>query len=64
VLAFVLAAQRELAQLNVLRDQASNTEWLIKELTLARIERLQPSQVNEPIIVVQTTRPSRLIGHQ
>jgi hypothetical protein len=58
-LAASAAAQRELAQLNLMRDQASNTEWLINELGVERIERLEPSQVNEPIIVVQTTRPRR-----
>ena len=58
-LAASAAAQRELAQLNAMRDQASNAEWVINELAVERIERLEPSQVNEPIIVVQTMRPRR-----
>lgn len=61
-LAASAAAERALAEANALRDVATNTKRLANEvdLAVAQLERLQPSQVNEPIIVVQTVRPRRL----
>ena len=60
-LAASAAAERALAEANALRDVATNTKRLANEVDLAaaQLERLQPNQVNEPIIVVQTVRPRR-----
>jgi hypothetical protein len=60
-LAASAAAERALAEANALRDVATNTKLLANEvdLAVAQLERLQPTQVNEPIIVVQTVRPRR-----